>query len=363
METKRKETALKKNVDHYMKLKGIEGYTHLLRNIANELGIKGQATYDFAKKEKSNFSKMLNEDRPLKYDFIVPLEKILGVSLARLLDEDAYKLPVEKENVPYDKGYKYYAYLDNPDLYDKEFSLLWPKKDGTMLKDFDEFGKTFLDYVVEYGSVNGVRYLHDTYGMKLKWWHNHFDIKSVNGIQCLQSEHGIELARLVASMNDVELFNDIYDSYNMFFSNGHYGSDSCIYCDGEFLEIILDNEDIFNSLFDERDYEYDCDYEIRPMINPIINNCLRYALTHLDKYRSKAVKILDFGIQYNKKILGEIGFEYSYTCNELGGIKSRQDDTYYGIIIFVDVKVEDDKEIEILIHQLPKFQGKLSLNY
>ena len=74
---------LKDNIDHYMELKGIKMYSHLLMNIAHELGIKGQDAYDFANREKSNFSKMLTGKRPLKYEFIIPLEKIFGVSLAR----------------------------------------------------------------------------------------------------------------------------------------------------------------------------------------------------------------------------------------------------------------------------------------
>ena len=81
---------LKNNIDHYMNLKGIKMYSHLLVNIAHELGIKGQEAYEFANKEKSNFSKMLKGERPLKYEFIIPLEKIFGVSLARLIDEDVY---------------------------------------------------------------------------------------------------------------------------------------------------------------------------------------------------------------------------------------------------------------------------------
>ena len=155
---------LKNNIDHYMKLKGIKMYSHLLVNIAHELGIKGQDAYKFANKEKSNFSKMLKDERPLKYEFIIPLEKIFGVSLARLLDEDAYKLPTEKDNVPFNKGFRYYAYLDNPKLYKEEFDLLLAKDGKSILTQTDEFGKTFLDYVVEYRSVNGVRYLYEEYG-------------------------------------------------------------------------------------------------------------------------------------------------------------------------------------------------------
>lgn len=33
---------LKSNIDHYMELKGIRMYSHLLVDIAHELGIKGQ---------------------------------------------------------------------------------------------------------------------------------------------------------------------------------------------------------------------------------------------------------------------------------------------------------------------------------
>ncbi len=68
---------LKNNIDHYMELKKFRTYTQLLVNIAYELGIKGQEAYKFADKEKSNFSKMLKGERPLKYDFIIPLEKYL----------------------------------------------------------------------------------------------------------------------------------------------------------------------------------------------------------------------------------------------------------------------------------------------
>ena len=173
--------ALKTNVDHYMKLKGIKRYSHLLVNIAHELGIKGQDAYVFAEREKSNFSKMLKGERPLKYDFIIPLEKIFGVSLARLLKEDAYKLPVERENVPFDKGFRYYAYLDDPKLYQEEFDLWLAKDCRSIMTKSDEFGKTFLDYLVEYHSINGVRYLHDEYGIKLRWWQNQFEFEKGKG--------------------------------------------------------------------------------------------------------------------------------------------------------------------------------------
>ena len=357
---------LKNNIDHYMKLKGIKMYSYLLVDIAHELGIKGQEAYIFANREKSNFSKMLKEERPLKYDFIIPLEKIFGISLARLLYEDAYKLPVKKENVPFNKGFRYYAYLDDPKLYKEEFDLLLAKDGKSILTQTDEFEKTFLDYVVEYHSVNGVRYLYDEYGIKLKWYHNQFEfIKNNKGITWIHFENCIEFARLVASLNDVELFNDIYDSYNMFFTNGHYATEDCIFCQSEYLEIMLDHDDLFNSIFEIKPYTLklgNCDRRKKQVdsityhsINPIINNCLRYSLKHLNKYKHRAVDILKFGIDYNRRIASKIVFDDCYICNELGGLKDLKKEDYYDIVVFVDVKVNDE-EIECLINQLLKFK-------
>lgn len=352
-------STLKDNIDHYMKLKGIKKYSYLLIDIAHELGIKGQEAYEFAKKEKSNFSKMLKGYRPLKHDFIIPLEKIFGISLARLLEEDAYKLPVQKENVPFDKGFRYYAYLDDPKLYKEEFDLLLTKDGKSIITRTDEFDKTFLDYLVEYHSVNGVRYLYEEYGIKLKYFHNQFTFNKNKGVTWINLDNAIGFARLVASMNDVDLFNDIYDTYNMFFSNGHYAAGYCIFGQDEYLEIILDNDGLFNSIFEVKAYEFkirntDENPIIYHPINPIINGCLRYALQHLDLYRHRAVKILEFGIEHNLKIASETASESCYICDELGGLKDFRNKDYSNIVIFVDVEVEDDK-INSLINELPKF--------
>lgn len=355
---------LKNNVDHYMNLKGIKMYSHLLVNIAHELGIKGEEAYKFANREKSNFSKMLKGERPLKYEFIIPLEKIFGVSLARLIDEEAYKLPVEKKNVPFNKGFRYYAYLDDPQLYKNEFNLLLANDGKPIITQTDEFGKTFLDYVVEYHSVNGVRYLYEEYGIKLKWYFNHFEFRKDKGITWINFQNSIEFARLVASINDTELFNNIYDSYNMFYACGFYDVDHCIFCQSDYLELILDNDDLFNSIFEEKSYVFElCNSAKRKKqvqsithysINPIINNCLRHALKNLDKYKQRALAILKFGIDYNRKKVANIDFSDCYICNELGALKNFKDEDYYELIVFADIETNDD-DIKTLIYQLPKF--------
>ena len=55
-------THLKNNIDHYMELKRIKMYSHLLINVAHELGYRGKEAYDFAEREKSNFSKIFGEE-------------------------------------------------------------------------------------------------------------------------------------------------------------------------------------------------------------------------------------------------------------------------------------------------------------
>lgn len=358
-------TNLKNNIDHYMRLKGIKKYSDLLINIAHILKIKGDEAYQFANKQKSNFSKMLNGERPLKYEFIIPLERIFGVSLARLLEENAFKLPIEKDNIPFNKGFRYYAYLDDPKLYKEEFDLLLTKNGESIITQTDEFGKTFLDYIVEYQATNGVRYLYDTYGITLKYHYNQFDFNKNKGVTWINFDNSIDFARLVASMNDAELFNDIYDTYNMFFLCGHYGDKSIsIFYQDEFLENYLENDNLFNSLFVSKEYihtlgnsakrKLKVDSITYNSINPIINNCLRCALEHLDKYKQQAIKILKFGIEYNKKISSNIELWDYIMYEDLGRLGSLKNKDYCELVIFTNIKTNDEMVNE-LIDKLPKF--------
>ena len=64
---------LRNNIHRYMDIKQIKYYSDLLYMIGKELKVNDP--YEFAEKEKSNFSKMLKGERPLKHEFIIPLEK------------------------------------------------------------------------------------------------------------------------------------------------------------------------------------------------------------------------------------------------------------------------------------------------
>lgn len=359
-------TDLEKNINHYMDIKGIKMYTHLLIAIAHELGIKGQKAYDFANQEKANFSKMLKGQRPLKYEFIIPLEKIFGVSLARMKDPDSYKLPLDKENIPYSKGFRYYAYLDDPELYKKELVTLLTKTGENTLTQMDEFGKTFLDYVVEYNSINGIRFLRDTYHLKLRLWNNQFD--TVPKGMFWVHDKGIELARIVANSGDVKLFTDIYDPYYQFAMSGYYLHD-CIYCQDDYFEILLDHEDLYKTIFEIKKYEYELtrhqkktlgkDTQSFSSINPVINGVLGFCLRNLSKYKKQAVEILKFGATHNRSVMNglEDSFDY-YATDEIGGLRNwHKNYEIADVVIVADVKDIKDKEIIDLINELPKFKS------
>lgn len=63
--------------------------------------------YETAKKEKSNFSKMVSGERPFKADYIAPLERILNTSLKYIVygGEENNDFPL--------KGIRYAAYKNN----------------------------------------------------------------------------------------------------------------------------------------------------------------------------------------------------------------------------------------------------------
>jgi hypothetical protein len=126
----------------------------------------------------------------------------------------------------------------------------------------------------------------------------------------------------------------------------------------------LDNDDIFKSIFEEKPYVFRVGNSVKRkkqiesityhLINPIINSCLSYALKHLDKYKHRAISILKFGIEYNRKKAANIDLGNYYICNELGALQNFKEDDYNDLVIFVDVET-NDIEIKELISKLPRF--------
>ena len=348
---------LKKNIDILMKRRGIKKYVDLLREIALHLNYSHTDSYEFAQKEKCNFSKMLNNKRPLKYEFIIPLEKILGVPLAKLLNEKEYLVPSNKENMIFDKGLRYYAYLDDINLYENELIKKVGKDGKSILYHEDEFGKTFLDYVIEYGSINGIYFLCKHFKFKMKTGFNFYITEPMGMFHV--NNNVVELARLVANSNDIELFHNIFDPYYLLINAGYY-LENDMFAQDEFIEIILNNENLFDSLFERKKYIHHLtpfgvkkkgvETEEYNIINPILNNCLDYALRNINEYKSQALKILDFAHKHNESILSHKEF---WLIDECGGL--RKNEELIDVIIFKksDYTNINDEDIAKLLTNIP----------
>ena len=356
------ETTLQQNIDRYMDLKGIKFYSDLLYEIGKLMGKTKPEARIFAEKEKSNFSKTLKGERPLKYDFIIPLETIFGVSLAKLLDEQPYFESIDKDDIPFLKSFRYYAYKDNQELYD-ELDKTSTVDGDDVINNSDEYNKYFFDYLIEYRAFNGLRYL--------VYKHN-FHLNAINpalyqmddNSWVLMNNHK-QAAKFVIDSNDPDVFNKVYDpfEYLMRFS---YREMDCIYTDEQFIEAVINNGLIFDSLFSERVYPFEYINNgiepkngLKPDIictNPLLNVCLDYCLKNVAKYESQAKKILEYGASYNKKTLANLSIPQSecrldYVGNLYVGWKC-----YYSNLIFTDVKNTDSKKINELIALLPTLE-------
>ena len=350
----------KETIKYYMELKGIRKNIELLKMIGRELNYKDKVFDDFIKTSEGNFSKMINGKRSLNSEYIVPLEKIFGAPIAKIIDSDAYPF-IKKEDVPYSKNSKYYAYKDEMDLYINELDKLCDKNGNQVIFNYDEYGKCFIDYVGEFNSVNGLMYLYKKYNIKLKWYYNSFDTKP-NITTCVL-KNTIALTNLVASLNDAEIFFDIYDTYNMFITNGHYADYQSLFNKKEFSEIILNNDILFNNIFTKKEYKHICsnnekrnlrleEYTICT-INPIINRCLKYVINNLEKYKNQAKRILKFAIKHNNEVIKRLNIkDRYYPTSDLGGIYDNKG-IVQDLLIYYSGE-NTDEEINQYLKKLPK---------
>ncbi len=353
----------KEIIKYYMELKGIRKNIDLLKMIGRELNFKDKVFDDFIKTSEGNFSKMINGKRSLNSEYIVPLEKIFGAPIAKIIDPDAYKF-INIEDVPYSKNSKYYAYKDEMDLYLNELDKLFDKNGNPIIFNYDEYGKCFIDYVGEFHAVNGLMYLYNKLHLKMKWADDYF--RTNPEISTCVIKNTIALTNLVANLNDAEIFFDIYDTYNMFITNGHYGGEQSLFNKKEFSEIILNNEILFDNIFIKKEYKHTCsNIEIRKLkleeytictINPIINNCLKFAIDNIDKYKKQALQILEFAVKHNNEVIKRLNIKDKYyPTSDLGGIYDNKG-IVQDLLIYYSGE-NTDEEINQYLEKLSKYEN------
>ena len=243
-------------------------------------------------------------------------------------------------------------------LYYNELSKNTDNKGNLIIFNKDEFGRTFLDYVVEYKSFNAIKYLYDKYQLKLKRYDNFFQVNGEYFID-INFCNSILFARMVAELNDTKLFYDIYNTYDII------DGVNLVYQQDDFLKIILDNDNLFNEMFKTKEYLFEySNYEKRlykidsfPIntINPIINNCLKCAINNIDKYKKQAIKMLNFALVYNKDVIKKLDKNcYFYSMTNSGVLHRGHE--IIDLLIYSNEQVTDDS-IQKLIDKLPKCEN------
>ena len=359
-------TILKKNIDKYMDLNGYRFYYDLLTKIYRNLGMNQSEARKLATKEKSNFSKMLNGNRPLKYEYIIPLEEIFGVPLAKLLNEDLYKIDVNKENIPFLKSFRYFAHKDDPVLYEELDKMTTPEGDD-ILNNSDEYQRCFMDYLIEYRAYNGLKYLINKHHLKFDDFSNLYfiDDEPLHYSASLK----LEIAKFIIDSNNPKTFSLVYNPFNYFMKNYWFDKKSIAsdYVEDKFIEAILNNDKIFNLLFEEKTSNFEAinnrngikiinkndEYPAVLYINPLLNIVFDYCLNHLSSYKKQTKEIIEFGIKFNKRVIKKINPNFRYQMGNLGTISDGRFG-FFGNLIYTNIKKTDDEEITKLLKQLQK---------
>ena len=352
----------KKNLRKYMINSRIKTDNELLQKIASLINEPEPLKY--ADKERGNFSNMINGKRTLKVEYIIPLEKIFGVTLAQLINEEDYAEP-DKKDFPYIKGINYYAHKDDMKLYETEFlSLIREHGKCALLFNIDEFENTFLDYVVKYNSINAIKFLAKNFHFRAHPYNSSFFIIEDQGVSTILVYPQERIAELLLKNNLYALFYRVFYIEEYFLETTQSLEE--LVKKPHILELFLKKEQFYKSIFDITPIKFDklnrqsnymnINYDVVDCINPIINYCLNYALGYVSEYEPQIKEMLNFGINYNEQKIKEISEKFgNYHVDSNGEILNRANYRLGSIVHLIrkDIKTTNI-EINSLLERLLK---------
>ena len=143
----------RKRLEQLKKKKGIASDAELLRRIHKYLLRDGLTKYldvdEFVNKTKGSFGQMVDGKNGRKFqpDFYLPLEVVLDTSMAYLLEGRGEQMPSKTP----ERGLRYAAATDTKGNYEKLV------EEG-VVSEYDEYGYTLLDYIIENDSKNGIEF-------------------------------------------------------------------------------------------------------------------------------------------------------------------------------------------------------------
>lgn len=291
---------IKERIRKLRQLHNIKTELDLLVMILAELGYENPE--EQAKKEKYNFSKMLNGERKIKHEFVIPLQKIFNVSIDYITSgqvEDVQKSYASR-------GLEHTVASGSVNEYIKLGKLI-DKNGNYVIFNRDEFQNNIFDYIIKYQSIEGIQYFIEHKNLEYIFKDGIFELDGK--VEYLKNMKSLPLdfASIILENDNVELFEKLFNKVSMIRYHDH---PRVIYSKREFIDGILKSDEIYQKCIWVKKFPlYDINRKLNAekmstgvFVNPLINYLFERSL---EKYRGNDTvikELLKFGYSSNIKV-------------------------------------------------------------
>lgn len=299
-----------------MQDQGISNYNALLIDIMEYNGEKNVAQKVL--KQKGNFSKMIKGERDFPMDYIIAMEKILKKPLVYLMYGD-----YAEEKVPYKlRNLEYYASMNQYDKY-LEMDKCRDAGGHLIIDNFDEYGKGFFDYLLQYCADEGIRYLVENHNFRYDIMQDAFVKNQENGsFFYIRKDSWKGIVDLLIKNKRYKLILEIFNVFDIVYqANKYYSKERTIYYQDEFLDVLINADDFLNELLVTKEcvikdfypnkigkaYEDETVELVCPLLTPIL--CRLIERYDEGQHENTIIKVLNYAIEKNKKMLSFLSKE------------------------------------------------------
>lgn len=293
----------KRRFDELLERNGIDAQVTLLRKMSKYINTDNAiSSYEWADKNKANFSKMVKGDRPFPQDYIIALENVLRTSIAYLFDgEESVSVPTYRNS-----GIRYAAFVGTRQSYE-ELEKETTRNGESVLFNSDEYNKMLVDYIIEYQSIQGIIFLYEKYGLYFNAINNMFDLSESHHFYVSNYETAPYLiADLICKNNEGKLFKDIFNGFQLL---NCYIDDRCVLLKDKFLDSILKSKNVVKALQEAYSIKFtdvnrglwlsEEDVQEGLFANPILQKLLERAVE--EKLFDIAKDVIDYAQQFNSE--------------------------------------------------------------
>lgn len=320
---------IKERLDVLMNKKRINNYFELLRRIYKYIKPNTLLNdIEWAEKEKGNFSKMINGKRPFTLQIIIGLEYVLDTSINYIINGGVYNNQYHPRGIEYTVSCdKYEGYMNLSKMLDDDGNYI--------IKNYDEFNKSLIDYIIKYKAINGIKFLCENYNFRFNPFFNMFEGADIPYTAYNEDLLPLQIAKIISINDENDLFFKIYNPYFELYDN--INDKNYLYNEKEFLNIIINSEKILEAMLSSMEIEINntngfklskYTFNTIKFINPILSYLLREAV---EIRNIKCVeKIIEYGYTMNEKQIDFIN-------------KKRNENNFPNIHINKDGYILDDR--------------------